>query len=483
MKDVDYEVTYSNNISAGTATVTISGKENYAGTTSKTFTIVKATPTVTAPAAVDNLIYSGKNQALVVAGTTNFGTLLYSTDGNNYSEDIPTATNAGTYTVYYKVAGDANHNDVSGSIKVTITQKAVTNDGITVTIPSQTWKGSVLTPVITVKDGETELTKNTDYTVTAPSGPVEDSGNHAYTITGKGNYSDSKEATFTISPRLARQAGAVYIYQDQNGMTALLDGTSVDQVDIPSNLNITVDHVTYNRTFTQGKASTVMLPFDYTCNAKEDGGDFYDFVGVEKNEETNQWVATMKEVDQLKANTPYMFVAANDIDGITFTLPEKVTLNTTGGGECQKADKGSHWTFKGTYTRLTYGTAPMTGHVYGFASKDKTVGGVDVKAGEFVKATDGAAVPPMRCYLTYKNGDEFAGARAVTRGIEENLPQSITVKFVSSTGNTTAIATLNTQTGEITTDDAWYTLSGTRLPGKPSQRGIYINNGRKVVLH
>ena len=29
---------------------------------------------------------------------------------------------------------------------------------------------------------------------------------------------------------------------------------------------------------------------------------------------------------------------------------------------------------------------------------------------------------------------------------------------------------------------AWYTLDGRRLNGKPSQRGIYVNQGRKVVI-
>ena len=199
VKDVDYEVTYSDNTLVGTATITITGKGNYAKTTSKTFTIVKATPTVSAPAAVDNLIYSGKKQALVVAGTTNFGTLLYSTDGNNYSEDIPTATAANTYTIYYKVEGSEYWNEVAAqTIQATIASKAVTNDGITVTIPSQVWIGSELIPVITVKDGETTLAENIDYTVTAPDGTIEDAGDYTYTITGKGNYSGSTTATFNI---------------------------------------------------------------------------------------------------------------------------------------------------------------------------------------------------------------------------------------------------------------------------------------------
>ena len=31
-------------------------------------------------------------------------------------------------------------------------------------------------------------------------------------------------------------------------------------------------------------------------------------------------------------------------------------------------------------------------------------------------------------------------------------------------------------------DDAWYSLAGVRLSGKPTQRGIYINNGNKVII-
>ena len=31
-------------------------------------------------------------------------------------------------------------------------------------------------------------------------------------------------------------------------------------------------------------------------------------------------------------------------------------------------------------------------------------------------------------------------------------------------------------------DGVWYTLDGRRLFAKPTQKGIYINNGRKVVI-
>jgi hypothetical protein len=33
-----------------------------------------------------------------------------------------------------------------------------------------------------------------------------------------------------------------------------------------------------------------------------------------------------------------------------------------------------------------------------------------------------------------------------------------------------------------TAASAWYTLDGRKLNGKPTAKGLYINNGRKVVI-
>ena len=32
------------------------------------------------------------------------------------------------------------------------------------------------------------------------------------------------------------------------------------------------------------------------------------------------------------------------------------------------------------------------------------------------------------------------------------------------------------------TDDTWYTLEGLKLSGKPQKKGIYIMNGKKVII-
>lgn len=94
--------------------------EGGTGFNSFTVTIDKAVPEVTAPTA-NELTYNGEAQELVTAGSSTVGKLSYSLDGETYSEDIPTATAAGKYTVWYKVEGSKNWEaSEAGSIEVTV---------------------------------------------------------------------------------------------------------------------------------------------------------------------------------------------------------------------------------------------------------------------------------------------------------------------------------------------------------------------------
>ena len=80
------------------------------------------------------------------------------------------------------------------------------------------------------------------------------------------------------------------------------------------------------RTFTVGKAATVMLPFSIAVS-KVSGGKFYSFIGVDKSGE--QWDVVMQEVNQvggtLQAHTPYLFMPS--ATQMTFDLGgENVTV-------------------------------------------------------------------------------------------------------------------------------------------------------------
>ena len=120
----------------GTYQVQAQGIEakGYTGTTQKiTFLITKGTIVAgnitTTPAKVDGLVYSGGEQTLITAGTVaaSYGTLQYALGDGAYSTALPKATNAGTYTVKWKVVGSNNYNDYTegADIEVTIGKKAV----------------------------------------------------------------------------------------------------------------------------------------------------------------------------------------------------------------------------------------------------------------------------------------------------------------------------------------------------------------------
>ena len=83
----------------------------------------KLVPIVTAPTA-NALTYNGTEQALVTAGKTTGGTMLYRLDNSEWSEQIPTAKNVGKYTVWYKVQGNAEYADVAEqSLTVTVSDR------------------------------------------------------------------------------------------------------------------------------------------------------------------------------------------------------------------------------------------------------------------------------------------------------------------------------------------------------------------------
>ena len=161
-------------------------------------TISPVAPAYTAPTAMDGLIYSGSAQALVNAGSTAHGKLLYSlSKDGTYSETIPTGTDAGEYTVWYKVAGDNNHTDTQpASFTVTVAPKTVTAT-VTVSGGSLTYTGDPLKPGVIVKDGDTVISPE-EYDVSYRDNV--NAGTATVTVRNKagGNYTVSGSTTFEI---------------------------------------------------------------------------------------------------------------------------------------------------------------------------------------------------------------------------------------------------------------------------------------------
>ena len=100
----NYDVAYTNNINAGTATVTITGKDNYAGTASKTFTIAKASISKASVTGVANRYYTGKARTQTGLKVTVAGKAL---SASNYSVKYANNKNVGKATL--TITGQGNY--------------------------------------------------------------------------------------------------------------------------------------------------------------------------------------------------------------------------------------------------------------------------------------------------------------------------------------------------------------------------------------
>ncbi|MBP3567790.1 MAG: Ig-like domain-containing protein [Lachnospiraceae bacterium] len=213
-------------VNAGTYTAKISYNEK---TASIDYTIAKAESAVaTAPTVKTGLTYTGSAQELVTAGTATCGTMQYSlAENGTYSETIPTGTDAGEYTVWYKVAGDANHNDTApASVVVTIAPKEI---NVTARPASKTYgdPDPAIDYVVTGLEGSDALVG----TLTREAG--ENAGTYAITqgtLTNENNpnYNISfVEGTFTINKAAApaiTEPTATAITYGQKLSASILDG-------------------------------------------------------------------------------------------------------------------------------------------------------------------------------------------------------------------------------------------------------------------
>ena len=103
---IEYTLTRAEGEDVGEYDITVTGdvnQGNYSVTyTAGKFTITAADGAVTAPTAITDLVYNGKAQDLINAGSSTTGTIQYSLDGKTYAETIPQGTDAKEYTVYYR---------------------------------------------------------------------------------------------------------------------------------------------------------------------------------------------------------------------------------------------------------------------------------------------------------------------------------------------------------------------------------------------
>jgi uncharacterized repeat protein (TIGR02543 family) len=281
-------------------------------------------------------------------------------------------------------------------------------------------------------------------------------------------------------PFLVGNYGAVKIYENSDGaVVAEIDGNSDETVNIPTADNVSVNQVVFDRDFSGGLKSTVMFPFTVGLNDVS-GGEFFEFKAMEYSSETQKWTFRVKVPDdnELKANKPYIFVADQNSSNITFNLSKAVSLST----EEMNPSVDNHWIFKGSYEKVALNEShPDWTYGYGYSAEDKN----GLTKGKFFRfktsGFDEATLLPMRAYLVYDKSLALTKSRDAYDNAPDSFPDLVDVEIVGQKGFVVGGGMLNTKTGELKMD-RWYDLSGRRLNGKPTTKGTYYYNGKRVIV-
>jgi hypothetical protein len=221
---VDYKVdALQNNREVGTATVTIIGMGNYAGTVSHEFAIQSADiASFGVSLKPETFVYSGAERKPAVTVTDADGKTLE--QDKDYTVAYADNKTSGTATV--TITGMGNY---VGTIerKFTIAPADLSACSVTLSYTTTTFSGGEKKPAVTVKTAKgTTLKKGTNYTVTYSDN--RNAGTATVTVTGVGNYAGTVTKTFTIKPRDITACTAAA----DSGKTVQVDGITVPSVTV-----------------------------------------------------------------------------------------------------------------------------------------------------------------------------------------------------------------------------------------------------------
>ena len=233
----------------------------------------------------------------------------------------------------------------------------------------------------------------------------------------------------------------------------------------------TARNITFTRQFTKktergvaGGWEAMIIPFDVETVTSENRGELKPFGEADFTTSLPYWIAQLQTdgsfayIDSIKANRPFIMEVPNcdeyqdiyNVEGAISFGAENVTVYATTD---MNHDMGNGYTMMGNYE----GTA-SDGYVYALNDEEYAADGdVYLPGGVFV--ADSRDIRPFEAY------------------IYSNQPTASPYLRIGKKG-TTDIDNLLIQR----TDDAWYNLQGVRLSGKPTERGVYIINRKKVVI-
>ncbi len=212
--------------------------------------------------------------------------------------------------------------------------------------------------------------------------------------------------------------------------------------------------------YKDGKWNTLCLPFDVDdiSSSPLAGATIKEMDGTKTNLDSNgKLTLKFNTATSIEAGKPYiiMWEPGTDLDNVQFsgvtidnTGPTPVTFSNASGGDGQ---------FVGTYSP------------FGITS-----GNID----EIVLLSDANKLGYSKNPRTLRSCRAHFMIPTSSSGIRAMVDFDIDFNGGESTG----VAALNDNGEMIHDNDGWYTLTGVKLDGKPTRRGIYLHNGRKEAV-
>ena len=204
------------------------------------------------------------------------------------------------------------------------------------------------------------------------------------------------------------------------------------------------------------KYAMLVLPFDVkVTDLSEQLG--YAVVNVaDKTKATANNVYWVLEWGTIPANTPFVVRTAEDITNkeVEFDDVKIAELNT----KYPTVDAGSNINLVGAYETFTIDESSNA--KLRFFTNDNAHHGISAGS------ANTWYVVPFDGYI------DMTGVAAA---------HEVTFTFEELDGSTTAIKAVEFN-GQMANAEGWYTIDGMKLNAAPTQKGIYINNGKKIVV-
>ena len=339
-------------------------------------------------------------------------------------------------------------------------------------IPSVTYTGSAKKPNVTVKDGDYTLVEGKDYTVTYSNNT--NAGTATATVTGKGNYTGSVSKNFTINKASRDVTFNPYHFTRTFGDPdfTIVPTTSGGGILSYSSNDISIATVNSST----GKVHIVGVG-KVRITARLSGSsnyraasDWYEVTVVAKEVAATMIGEIAEQTYTGSPLTPAVVVTDGDA---TLTEETDYTVEYTNNTETGEATVTI--TGKGNYT----GTASTT---FTIVADKTTLDAAITDAADYYESITADYADIAATLLEAINAAKGVQAdKAATQQAVDNAAEALK-KAVQDAKDAVQVITGIDSVKVSAVNSVWYDLNGRKLEGNPTKKGVYIQNGRKVIV-